>query len=260
MGITSDINSHTNIMKIFIKQEVNIMKEKIYTVPVNDAFAADTECPICSMFEQLENEAIEYTMGPSYMEDDIRAVTDKKGFCQHHIRKIYEQNNRLGYALVMKTHLDYVIKTIETYNQDKGSGKSFLKKGKESQVCSYIDELDSSCFVCDKIANTIERYIDTIFYMYKHDKEFKNIFSNCKGFCTSHYGLLMKKASEKLSGNEYSEFTELVTTLYIDNMKRVRDDVEWFINKFDHKYADAPWKNAKDSLARATLKDTGCKL
>ena len=28
----------------------------------------------------------------------------------------------------------------------------------------------------------------------------------------------------------------------------------------DHKYADAPWKNAKDSLVRATLKDTGCKL
>ena len=78
------------------------MKEKIYNVPVNDAFLADTECPVCAMFEQLENDAIEYTMGPSYMEDDIRAVTDKKGFCQKHIKKIYEQNNRLGYALVMK--------------------------------------------------------------------------------------------------------------------------------------------------------------
>ena len=72
------------------------MKEKIYTVPVNDAFAADSECPVCAMFEQLENDAIEYTMGPSYMEDDIRAVTDKKGFCQKHIKKIYEQNNRLS--------------------------------------------------------------------------------------------------------------------------------------------------------------------
>ena len=37
-------------------------------------------------------------------------------------------------------------------------------------------------------------------------------------------------------------------SLYIENMKRVRDDVEWFINKFDHKYIDEPWKNAKDSL------------
>ena len=236
------------------------MKEKIYNVPVNDAFLADTECPVCAMFEQLENDAIEYTMGPSYMEDDIRTVTDKKGFCQKHIKKIYEQNNRLGYALVMKTHMDYVIKNIEAFNQDKGSGRSLLKKGKEASVCSYIEELDNSCFVCDKIADTMERYVDTIFYMYKHDKEFKDVLSKCKGFCTSHYGLLMKKSSEKLGGNDYTEFTNLITTLYLDNMKRVRDDVEWFINKFDHKYADAPWKNAKDSLVRATLKDTGCKL
>ena len=38
------------------------MKEKIYTVPVNDAFALDSECPICSMFEKLENDAVEYAM------------------------------------------------------------------------------------------------------------------------------------------------------------------------------------------------------
>ena len=43
-------------------------------------------------------------------------------------------------------------------------------------------------------------------------------------------------------------------------MKRVRDDVAWFINKFDHKYANEPWKNAKDSLVRATLKDTGVNI
>ena len=34
----------------------------------------------CSMYKALENDAVSYTMGPSYMEDDIRAVTDKKGF------------------------------------------------------------------------------------------------------------------------------------------------------------------------------------
>lgn len=32
----------------------------------------------------------------------------------------------------MKTHMDYVIKNIEAFNQDKGSGRSLLKKGKEA--------------------------------------------------------------------------------------------------------------------------------
>ena len=80
------------------------MKEKIYTIPVNDAFSSDCECPICSMFEKLENDAVEYAMGPSYMEDDIREKTDKIGFCSRHIKKIYEQNNRLGLPGLSNAH------------------------------------------------------------------------------------------------------------------------------------------------------------
>ena len=94
-----------------------LMKEKIYTIPVNDAFSSDCECPICSMYKALEDDAVSYTMGPSYMEDDIRAVTDKKGFCQKHLKKVYDCENRLGFALVMKTHLDRVINDIESVMQ-----------------------------------------------------------------------------------------------------------------------------------------------
>ena len=46
------------------------MAEQLYTIPVNDAFHADCECPLCQMQKTLEEHAIEYTMGPSYMEDD----------------------------------------------------------------------------------------------------------------------------------------------------------------------------------------------
>ena len=57
------------------------MAEQLYTIPVNDAFTTDCECPICEMNRQLERNAIDYTMGPSYMEDDNRAMTDEQGFC-----------------------------------------------------------------------------------------------------------------------------------------------------------------------------------
>ena len=62
------------------------MAEQIYTIPVNDAFDSECECPMCQMQRELERNAIEYTMGPSYMEDDNRAMTDKLGFCSHHLR------------------------------------------------------------------------------------------------------------------------------------------------------------------------------
>ena len=40
------------------------MKEKIFTIPVNDAFDSGCECPVCYMKRELENAAVEYTMGP----------------------------------------------------------------------------------------------------------------------------------------------------------------------------------------------------
>lgn len=30
------------------------MKEQLYTIPVNDAFETDCECPLCLMHSQLE--------------------------------------------------------------------------------------------------------------------------------------------------------------------------------------------------------------
>ena len=53
------------------------MREKIDTIPINDAFASGDECPFCYLERQAEQRAIKYTIGPgaSYMEPEIRAIT-----------------------------------------------------------------------------------------------------------------------------------------------------------------------------------------
>lgn len=230
------------------------MKEKIFTIPVNDAFESGSECPVCYMKNILEREAVEYTMGPSYMEADIREKTDEAGFCSRHIKAVYDCENRLGFALVMKTHMDRIIREIETKSTEPVKGKTIFGKVQPSPVSDYTKTLYLKCFVCDRIENTFRRYMDTIIYLYKQDEDFREKYRSCKGFCTAHYGELIEAASGKLSGQRLAEFTETTNRLYLENMKRVRDDVEWFINKFDHKYANEPWKNAKDSLTRAMIK------
>jgi hypothetical protein len=37
-------------------------------------------------------------------------------------------------------------------------------------------------------------------------------------------------------------------------MQRVNDDLEWFINKFDYRFQDEPWKNSKDAIPRTIIK------
>lgn len=233
------------------------MKEKLHTIPVNEAFDEDCECPLCSMIKSLEAKAIDFTMGPSYMEDDIREVTSRMGFCEKHLGLLYENQNRLGLALILQSHMDKTIRDIEKHSGMSGkiSAPSFFKKkGENSEVVSYLDQLESSCYICDKIEGTFERYIATVYHLYRHEESFRQKFKNSKGFCTSHYKILYAAAPNYLSGEELNDFIKLLNSLYLENMKRVREDLEWFINKFDYRYADEPWKNAKDALPRAMQK------
>lgn len=232
------------------------MKEKLYTIPVNDAFESPCECPLCKMKSTLEDDAIEYTLGPSYMEDDIRAVTDKVGFCDKHIHKLYANQNRLGLALILKTHMDKTIADIKALSDEgaKVKGGLFKKTVEANGVGDYIKNLNCSCFVCDRIEHTFERYIATVIHMYKNESDFKNKFKCSLGMCTKHYGMLYTQALTDLSGNNLDDFLKDLNSLYISNMERVRDDLDWFITKFDYRFANEPWKNSKDALPRAILK------
>jgi len=82
------------------------VKEKIYTIPINEALDADCDCPFCNLQKKLENETLEYTLGPAMMEPNFRIITNEKGFCKPHIKKLIEKRNALSLALIMDTHLD----------------------------------------------------------------------------------------------------------------------------------------------------------
>ena len=82
------------------------MREKIDTIPINDAFHSGDECPFCYLERQAEQRAVKYTIGPgaSYMEPEIRAITDREGFCRHHLKMMQEYGNALGCALILQTY------------------------------------------------------------------------------------------------------------------------------------------------------------
>lgn len=233
------------------------MKEQLYTIPVNDAFNSDCECPICFMYEELQNNAIDFVMGTSYMEDDVRMETDKIGFCEKHLPMLYKNQNRLGLGLMMLTHMDNTMKEMKERMAGKVSpaGGFFKKKVvATSAVKAYADELECSCYVCKRMANMFDRYVATTLYLYDREDAFRAKFAASKGFCTKHYAMLYDMAPTEISAKHLDEFVETINNVYMENFKRVRDDLEWFTDKFDYRNADAPWKNSKDALIRACLK------
>ena len=89
------------------------MKETIYTIPVNEAYSVDCECPLCELEKKLETEAVQYSLGSAMMEPDYRILSNEKGYCNRHYNMMFNTENKLALALVLDTHLMEVRKTVE---------------------------------------------------------------------------------------------------------------------------------------------------
>lgn len=139
-------------------------------------------------------------------------------------------------------------------NSASGETSFFRKKNDSSGVGTYVQKLENSCFICNRITQTFDRYVDTIFHLYKKDSNFAHKLSDSKGFCTYHFALLFDRAPEHLSKDTLTAFRSDIQSVYFKNMERMQEDIDWFINKFDYRYQNEPWKNAKDALPRCILK------
>ncbi|MDR1687155.1 MAG: DUF6062 family protein [Clostridiales bacterium] len=233
------------------------MKENIYTIPVIESFENGGECAFCAMHEKLTQDAIDFMLGNAYMEDDIRMETNRLGFCKNHLEKLYTQQNRLGLSLIMHTHLQDVNKTVKKLltDVDKSKGGLFKKtaESKTAKIVKQINSLSQSCYICERINNTFDRYVDTFFYLWKKDSDIKNIVKKSKGFCLNHYAVLLQTGEAKLAPADFNEFLDITVPLQIENFQTLEDDLDWFIKKYDYRFVNEPWKNSKDALPR-TLK------
>ena len=237
------------------------MKEKIYTIPVNEGFEADDECPFCAMERAVERSAIRYVAGPaaSYMEPDLRAATDKAGFCREHIKELYDYGNTLGAALILQTHMAGIIEEFQAEAFQVPKKKGVFAKKAESDPNAYWKRLQArvgSCYICDKLEYNMERYFATFFYLIR-EEEFRKKVEHSKGFCLRHFARLMETAGEKLPGAQQEWFYATVFSLMEENLVRVKQDLDWLIAKYDYRNASAPWGNARDALPRAMEKLEG---
>ena len=241
------------------------MKEQLYTIPLNDAVNAADECPFCYIERSIEQDLLDFVLGSgsSYMEADIRDITDRAGFCRTHFQKMFDYGNTLGNAWILKTHYLRVIgemqKTFAGFKPEKTSLMGKFKKAESSgnAIGMWVREKEASCYICNQYKDTYNRYMDTFFYLWKQDEEFRNKIRKSKGFCLSHFGDLCETADRKLSDREKGDFYDMVMPLMEQNMQRLAEDVAWLVEKFDYSNKDADWKNSKDAIQRGMQKLKG---
>ncbi len=232
--------------------------EQIYTIPINEAFDEVKDntalgCPVCRIMAKLEENELDLILGASMMEPDIRIRTNKEGFCGTHYKKMLGMKNPLGLALMLERHLDEVKKGLE------GSLLSALVGKKHEAASKYMEKMESSCYICGKVSFHLTRMLRNLAELYRTDKDFRAKYEEMPYFCIPHAKALLEGAKKEMTGKElvaFSDVTMRIEKAYLDSL---RGDVSWFCKKFDYRYGDEPWGNAKDAPIRAAAFLTGAK-
>lgn len=232
------------------------MKEKLYTIPLNEAFDNPGECGFCVLHKKLEDEILDYVMGPSYMEEDVRQEMDAMGFCKDHYRQMFGAGNRLGVALMLKSHLAKINRDTEALFAEelKERPKRFGKREEASPFCEYAEKLEESCYACHRMEKRMQSYTDTFFYLWKTEKEFRDKVLGGNGFCVTHLKRILAEGRKHLGGEAFRKLKEELLPLQAKHTKRMEEEVEWFVQKFDYRFREEPWKNSKDAVERGIQK------
>ena len=270
------------------------MTDQLHTIPITDAIQNAGECPFCYIEKHAEKRILDFVLGSSssYMEADIREMTDKAGFCRNHFKKMADYGNALGSAWILKTHykkmideMDDVIASFSPAKKKSSPFSSLLKKGDshpvsnkslvekskpfapdkqptrkqstQNSISNWCKEKESSCFICDSLQKTCQAYFGTFFSLYKKEASFREAVLNGQGFCLTHFGELCDAADHFLSGAQLLDFYDTILPLEKENLSRVYEDISWFIEKYDYRNKDADWKNSKDAIPRGMQKLKG---
>ncbi len=222
--------------------------EQIYTIPVNEAFEASKAdpslgCPFCRLYNKLEQDELELILGASMMEPDVRLKTNELGFCRDHFTMMLRRPKRLPLSLMLESHLAEQVKNL-------GRGGLFPGKNGENAAKKFTT-LDRSCYICSRIEYNFTRMQQTAALLWENDPAFKEKVLGQPFFCLSHYAGFVAAAKERLGRRDFGDFYKAVSEHEGEYMDKLQADVSWFVKKFDYRYEDEPWGDAKDAPERA---------
>lgn len=239
------------------------MKEKLYTIELTDAVKSGDECCFCWLERKMEQENLEFVLGSSYMESDVRDQTSLHGFCRHHTKMMYDYGNTLGNAWILKSRMEKVREELAGKRQQKGFLKSFLgKTGRPAGSFSKVrvgknSETTGGCYICERMDAIYVRMLDTFAWMLGHDPEFGETLLKSKGFCLRHFDESKEVCVGTMKSELWEEWEPKLNRLMLDNLDRVQEDVNWLIEKYDYRNKDADWRTSRDAVPRAMQKLVG---
>ena len=227
------------------------MAERIFTIPINEAFDEKCGCPLCRMHDKLEEQTVDAALGAAMMEPSVRIEMNKEGFCREHLTAMYRKKNKLALGLIFESRLDELGAMLD---QPASGGKKglFSKKEAKGDAAETLQEQAKSCYACKRIRHTEKRYCSNTAWLWESDPAFRDKLKAQPFFCVTHGAMLLRIAKEELKEKDYASLYEALTSIMRNAIASLRRDVTGFNVSFDHRNAGKVLSEAeRSSLERA---------
>ncbi len=234
------------------------MKIELETIPVWDGIRSNSECFLCDLMQQSEQDAISYYLGSSVMHPETRVKVNTTGFCPHHWHGLAKAGKAQSLALIGHTYLQQTRDQLNGVMSNVGKAKAGKKTDKAvEQVIDRIKRLEEGCLICTDMEKRLIRYTYTTIYLWRDDSDFRREFALGKGVCLHHMKSLLDTMPKVLDTAQRHEFSSELIQLVQDNLKRLEDDIWWMTQKYKAEHRDSPWNGCEDAQKRLVRKLTG---
>ena len=227
------------------------MPEKIFTIPLNEAFDRMEGCPLCHLRDRLEEQTLDSALGAAIMEPSVRIEMNKEGFCHDHLSAMYRRKNKLALGLILESHLDELGSLLEA-PVSGGKKGLFSKKPEGEDAAEALTEQVKNCYVCRRVHATERRYASNAAWLWESDPAFRDKLQRQPYFCLSHTALLLRAGKQELKEKDYSSLYAALTSVTKTALSTLRENVTAFTVSFDHRNAEKPLsEEERSALERA---------
>ena len=228
---------------------------ELETIPIWDAFEAESECTLCLLDEGSEERYLKFFLGNSVMVPELRVEVNRRGFCPRHFQALWGvSQSRHPLSLLAHTHL------LDLIDSSRAREKRVVSSKRGRNIGDYVAHLrgrEMSCMICDRIQSSLDRYNFTIVYLWRSDAEFRDALLDSKGFCFHHLQGLLEMARAEIGRRHIDRFVAEIFEVQNRELGRIEDELNWYTQNFDHANHDKPWGSSRDALHRALQKITG---
>ena len=241
---------------IMVKDHKNLGNFAIF-----EAFEDNSECPICELVQKNQDRYIDLMYLEWVNDEDFRERLKSEGFCKRHFSILYDKNDKLGLAIILSYMFSDTLDNMNDSMPDVNN-KVFTNMltqkilGKQHTKNDIFSE-PQNCIICNYNESIEQGIIKEIFKLWNKNKEFTDLISNSKGFCMHHSNLMISNAPKYLKADQASNFVNIINSIQRQNLKRIENELHWFIRKFDFRFRNEPWNGTEDSPKRAINKLMG---